>query len=324
MNAKDFDLTVAWQGATIEALNHIASEADNLGFGCMWIPEAWGLECFSTASYLLCKTSKLRIGSGIVNVFSRSAALIGMSCATMDQIAPGRFVLGLGSSGKILVESFHGVKFSRPLERTKEYVSVIRKVTSGENVDFDGELLKLSKFRLFTRPVRTQEIYLGAIGEKNLQLAGEICDGAILTMYPLSRIMEASRIVGETKKLLTYLPTFVSSSKEELEKAKHVVAKNIAFYIASMGEYYHSNLRRLGYEDEVAKIIKAHKEMGRAGAALAISEKLLDDLTLIGSQDEVKEKIAKLPKNVRAVLTFSVQSSEEVTSAISSLRAIGV
>jgi alkanesulfonate monooxygenase SsuD/methylene tetrahydromethanopterin reductase-like flavin-dependent oxidoreductase (luciferase family) len=324
MNAKDFDLTVAWQGATIEALNYIASEADNLGFGCMWIPEAWGLECFSTASYLLCKTSKLRIGSGIVNVFSRSAALIGMSCATLDQIAPGRFVLGLGSSGKILVESFHGVKFSEPLERTKEYVSVIRKVASGANVDFDGELLKLSKFRLFTKPVRTQEIYLGAMGDKNLQLAGEICDGAILTMYPLSRIMEASQIVGETKKLLVYLPTFVSSSKEELEKAKHVVAKNIAFYISSMGEYYHSNLRRLGYGAEVAKIINAHKEMGSAGAVLAISEKLLDDLTLIGSQDEVEEKIAKLPKNVRVVLTFSVKSDEEVMSAISSLRAIGV
>lgn len=323
MNTKDFDLTFAWQGATIEALSYVAIEADKLGFGCLWIPEAWSLECFSTAAYLLCKTSKIRVGSGIVNVFSRSAALIGMSCATMDQIAPGRFVLGLGSSGRILVESFHGVKFSKPLERTKEYVNVIRKVLSGENVDFNGELLQLSKFRLFTKPVPSQEIYLGAIGKKNLELAGEICDGAIVTMCPLSRIGEASRIIDNNKKLLTYLPTFVSSSKEDVERAKPVVAKNVAFYIASMGEYYQSNLRRLGYETEVAKIIDAQREKGSAGAALAVSDKLLDDLALIGSKEEVMEKVANLPKNVRPVLTFSVKNSEEVMSAIKSLRAIG-
>src|SRR5271157_5697974 len=149
-----FGVTVAWQGSTIEGLSAIASEADKLGFGYFWLPEAWGLEAFSTVSHILGRTSSIRVGTGITNIYSRSAALIGMGCATFDQIAPGRFVLGLGSSGRAVIENWHGIDFSNPLSRTEEYVQVIRKVASGEEIEFNGDILKhQSKFRLFTKPM---------------------------------------------------------------------------------------------------------------------------------------------------------------------------
>src|SRR5208283_29239 len=191
-------VTVAWQGCTIEGLTAIACEADKLGFGYFWVPEAWGLEAFSAVSHILGRTSSIRVGTGIANVYSRSAALIGMGCATFDQIAPGRFVLGLGSSGRAVIENWHGYDFSKPLGRTEEYVRVIRKVASGEDLEFHGDVLKnLSKFRLFTKAVESNlEIYLGAIGDMNLKLAGRICDGAILAEYHSSKLDHALKLVN--------------------------------------------------------------------------------------------------------------------------------
>jgi len=316
-------VTVAWQGSTIEGFTAIAGEADRLGFEYFWVPEAWGTEAFSVASYLLSKTSKIRVGTGILNIFSRSAALIGMGYATLDQLAPGRFILGLGSSGKALVENFHGVDFSNPLERTEEYVAVIRRVAQGETLDYNGKVVKnLSRFRLYTKPMSHRlEIYLGAIGDSNLNLAGRICDGAILAEYPSSKLIRALGLLdSKDKKLFTYLHTCISNSKEELEKSRHVSAKNIAFYIASMGSYYAKSLARLGHEEEVKKIIEAHQKNGSDGATKAVSEGLVDELSLIGTPDMIKEKISHFPEGVIPVLAFRAVSNEDVATAINSMR----
>ena len=239
---ENYGVTVTWQGMTVDGLTAIATEADKLGFGYLWIPEAWGLEAFSVISHILDRTKNIRVGTGITNVYSRSAALIGMGCATFDQIAPGRFMLGLGSSGRGLIEYWHGYDFSKPLRRTEEYVQVIRKVAKGDTVDFDGDVLKhLSRFRLFTKPMeKSLEIYLGAIGDENIRLAGKICEGAILAEYPSSKMDHALKLLnGESqsvsKKLFTYLPAFISNSKENIDKAREQIAKNISFYVTSMG-----------------------------------------------------------------------------------------
>ena len=320
-------VTVAWQGSTIEGLSAIASEADKLGFGYFWVPEAWGLEAFSAVSHILSRTSSIRVGTGIANIYSRSAALIGMGCATFDQIAPGRFVLGLGSSGRAVVENWHGYEFSKPLRRTEEYVNVIRKVASGEDVEFHGDVLKnLSRFRLFTKPIESNlEIYLGAIGDANLKLAGKICEGAILAEYPSSKLDRALKLLneesrGHEKRLFTYLPTYISTSKEDLAKANQQVAKNIAFYVASMGSYYSKNLVRLGYEDDVNKIVEAHARGGSKASFQAVSEKMLDELSLVGPAQSVVERVSKFPEGVIPVLGFGARSLEEVTSSINSMR----
>src|SRR5487761_951886 len=144
-----FGVTIDWRGATINAITTIAKKADECGYGYLWIPEAWGLEAFSTIGHLLSATKKIKIGTGVINVHSRSAATIAMGSATLNQLAPGRFLLGLGTSGRRLIEGWHGVKFEKSFQRTKEYVEAIQKILKGEEARYGGDLLKMSGFRLF-------------------------------------------------------------------------------------------------------------------------------------------------------------------------------
>jgi alkanesulfonate monooxygenase SsuD/methylene tetrahydromethanopterin reductase-like flavin-dependent oxidoreductase (luciferase family) len=319
-------VTVSWQGASVKAVRDIAIEAENLGFDYFWVPEAWGLEALSTIGHILSVTEKIKIGSGILNVYSRSAALIGMACATLDQIAQGRFILGLGSSGRLLIEDWHGVRFQKPLERTKEYVEVVKSVSSGKNVEYDGNILKLSRFRIFTKPIQSrQEIYLGAIGEQNLRLASRISDGAILASFPISKLDYALSIMNEggaDKKIFSYHPFRVVNTDEERIKARAEAASNIAFYIASMGKYYSQNLSKLGYSESVLKIIETHAKLGGRETSKAVDERLLDDLTLIGTSSEISDKVRKMPAAVVPVFALKGSTENEVQEGIDSLRKI--
>lgn len=323
---RNLGLTVAWQGATVDALRAIALEADRLGFGYLWIPEAWGVEALSTIAHLLTITTKIKIGSGILNVYSRSAALIGMACATLDQISPGRFALGLGSSGRELVENWHGVKFEKPLDRTREYIDVIRKVASGESVDYNGEILHLNRFRLFSKPmVSVPEIYLGAIGEKNLRLSGRVADGAILATFPISKLDYAESVVNEesgNKKIFAYYPLKIVDSEEGKQEARTEFAKNIAFYVSSMGSYYAKNLSNLGYADRVKKIRAAYSTGGSKAAVSAVEPEFVDDLSFIGSAKSIVEKVSQISKNVIPVFGLRASSIEATQEGIESLRVL--
>ncbi len=270
-----------WRGATIDSSRAIAEKADRLGFEYLWVTEAWGLEALSTTGYLLGLTSKIKIGVGVLNVFSRSAALIGMACATFDQMTPGRFVLGLGSSARDVIERWHGGTFSKPMQRTREYVEIVKRVSRGDPLDYSGEISKLSGFRLYTRPMqKEQEIYIGAIGDKNLELAGQISDGAIVTMYPLSKLshaleaLERSNTSGKKKTLFLYLPVKLAGDSQEVQSAKTAVARNIGFYVASMGKFYSRNLSALGFDQSVQKILDAYSQGGSKAATAAADEEL--------------------------------------------------
>jgi len=318
-----------WRGATIDSTRAITQEVDRLGIDYLWLTEAWGLEALSTAGYLLGLTSKIKLGIGVLNVFSRSAALIGMACATLDQISPGRFVLGLGSSGKALVENWHGQSFTKPVERTKEYVEIIKRVASGEPLDYSGQILKLSGFRLYTKSCQTkQEIYIGAIGEKNLEMAGKMSDGAIVTMYPLSKISHALEILrrstpNEKKTLFAYLPLKITMNSEEEEKARSELAKDIGFYIASMGKYYAKNLSVLGFDGSVEKIISAHSRGGSRAATEAVDDDLIEELSFTGGIDEIRDKLKKIPEGVVPVFALDSGSIADISGLrLSSLQSI--
>ncbi len=336
-----FGITVAWQGSTIDGLTAMAEEAEKLGYGYFWIPEAWGLEAFSASSYLIARTNRIRIGTGVVNVFSRSAALIGMACATIDQMSPGRFMLGLGSSGRGVIENWHGFRFERPLKRTEEYLEVIKKVSRGDTLEYNGETVRgLSRFRLYTKPMSSDpEINLGAIGEENLKLAGRIAQGAILATYPISKLVFAARCVMEggagggkhdsgedqkrMRKLFSYYPTFVcvdGTSKDQEYKARESVRRNIAFYLSSMGSYYAKNHTKLGFGEDVKRIVEEHRRKGSDGARFAVSERLVSELALIGSASEIKEKVAKVvPQDVVTVFGLSASSPEDITTSLRSM-----
>ena len=313
-------MTVDWRGATIDALNTIALQADYSGCGYFWVPEAWGLEAFSTIGHLLTITRQIKIGPGIVNIFSRSAATIGMSCATLNQLAPGRFVLGLGTSGKGLVEYFHGAKFEKKFKRMNEYVEVIKKVSSGQIVEYNGEILKLSRFRLYGQALSSPvPIYLGAIGEKNLALSGVISDGAIVTLWPISKLGDCLKTVGGSskKKIFAYLPLRLARNEREEAQARAEISKYISFYIASMGKYYAQNLSRLGFDKEVKEAIE-NKEKN------ILSDQFIGEFSLIGTPAKILERIASIPDGVHPVFAFSAVTPKDGDDAARSIRDISV
>ncbi|MDA4130735.1 MAG: LLM class flavin-dependent oxidoreductase [Thaumarchaeota archaeon] len=316
----DFGVSISWRGTTIESTRAVCLEADRLGFDYLWITEAWGLEALATAGYLLGLSNHIKIGAGVLNVYSRSAALIGMACATLEQLAPGRFLLGVGTSGRKLVERWHGVRFDRPIERMREYVEVIKKVVQGETVEFSGESLNLSGFKLYTQPRKTpQEIFVGAMGERSLRLSGAISDGALVTMYPIFKLADALKLVnhgdpsGNPKKLFAYLQLRIAEGDEELEKAKREVARNIAFYITSMGEYYARNMIRFGFGRDVKRIIDAHSSGGSKQATEAVEDHLIDELSLVGTAEEIREKILRIPKDVTPVFVLDAPPELKVS-----------
>lgn len=318
-----FGVTLSWPGASIQAMRGVACEADDLGYGHFWVQEAWGLESLSTIGYLLGVTKRIRVGSGILNVYSRSAALIGMSCVTLDQVSSGRFMLGLGSSGRALIEDWHGTKFERPLTRTTEYIHIIKRVVKGEPLNYDGEMIHVKRFRLFSKPLQNGlDIYIGAISEKNLELAGEVADGAILVMYPMSGLDKVRQLLNK-KKAFAYYRARITASKEEESKARFQIARNIAFYVASMGKYYARSLAKLGYSEDVHRITKADAISGSRGAAEAVSDELLEELSFVGSAKSVLDKLSeKVPQGIHPVFDFSITSPEEGVHAVKSLRAI--
>ncbi len=190
----------------------IVQEAERLGYDSVWTAEAYGSDAATVLGWLAGQTSKIRLGSGIFQMPARSPAMTAMTAATIDQLSGGRMILGIGSSGPQVAEGWHGQRFAHQLQRTREYVAVVRMALARERVDFKGETLELplpggqgKALKLTIAPVQDQiPIYLAAIGPKNTALAGEIADGWIPTLFsPSTRrscaacSRKAQRVPGE-------------------------------------------------------------------------------------------------------------------------------
>src|SRR5690349_2714707 len=153
--------------------------ADRLGYDSVWLGESWGYELFTSMADLVRETSRIKIGAGIANIFSRSPALIASTVATLDERSGGRILLGLGPSGANVIEHWHGVPFQKPVQRTREYVDIIRTILRGEKLVYNGEIFHLERgFKLRFTPLRPDlPIYIAAMGPKNVLQSGEIADG---------------------------------------------------------------------------------------------------------------------------------------------------
>lgn len=320
-------VTFDWRGASLDGVVQVARAADELGYGSFWIPEAWGFEGFAACAHILNQTEQIKVRTGILNVYSRSAALIGMGCLSLLQIAPQRFSLGLGTSGGALVEGWHGVKFYQPLERMREYVEVIKKVVSGEVVDYTGKLLTLSRFRVYTEIPQSDEfkIYLAALGDRSIRLAGEISDGAIIIFYSMRRLDHALEQLnfttnGKTRELIAMIAAEVTEDLGQKERRLYSLKKRIAFYISSMGEYYAKTLTQAGFAFVVEEVKEAYRRGEREKAVAAVTQELVDQLCLIGSAKEVRDKLEALPHSVTPVLGLKISSGEEIRESINSLK----
>src|SRR5579862_542599 len=192
-------------GLTSEDQLKIVREAEKLGYDSVWAAEAYGSDTATVLGWLAGQTEKIRLGSAVFQMPGRSPAMTAMTAATIDQLSGGRMLLGIGASGPQVAEGWHGQRFARQLQRTREYVAVLRMALARERVEFHGETLELplpdgpgKALKLMIAPVQEQiPIYLAAIGPKNTQLAGEIADGWIPTLFSPEHVADFRALLEE-------------------------------------------------------------------------------------------------------------------------------
>jgi coenzyme F420-dependent oxidoreductase len=300
MTERDVFLPVAAQ-PSVEALVEQARLGERLGYDTAWLPETWGRDAVTTLTCIAQGTDEIDIGTSIVPVYSRSPALIGQSATTLQEVSEGRFRLGLGPSGPIVIENWHGVEFGNPLRRTRETVEVVKQVLSGEEVTYDGEYFDLEGFRLRCDPPDpVPPVETAGMGPKAVELAGRFADGwhaLLLTRDGLRDRLEDFRRGSElgdrdrSEQRVTLSLTCCALENEA--EAKQLVKQHTCFYIGGMGTFYRDNLARQGHED-VAHAVYDNWQEGDRGAAMdALPEEVLEQVAVWGTPESAREHFAR-------------------------------
>ena len=258
----------------------------------VWIPETWGMENFSMLGAVANKTKTQKIGSSIINIYSRSPSTISMGAATTDILSDGRLILGLGTSSVPIVEDFHGEKFENPVQRMREYVEIIQLSLTKKQINYSGKIFNLKNFTLLIEPKRQSiPIYLAAINQKMVELAWEIADGVIFYLRPINEIKKTISKMQLQKKIdvACQIITCVSDNSEEaIQRAK----KTLAFYI-SVGKIYREFLAKNGYKNEISNIFEEFKKSEFKSNHEFVTDSMLKSLCIVGTPNESRLQLQK-------------------------------
>jgi F420-dependent oxidoreductase-like protein len=298
-------------GLSSEDQLKIVQEAERLGYDSVWAAEAYGSDTATVLGWLAGQTSKIRLGSGIFQIPGRSAAMTAMTAATIDQLSNGRMICGIGSSGPQVAEGWHGQRFGKQLQRTREYVAVVRMALRRERVEFHGETLQLplpdgpgKALKLTIGTVQEQiPIYLAAIGPKNTALAGEIADGWIPTLFSPEHVSELRPLLqegaarsGKSLEGFDIAPTVNVFVTNDLQGARDAMRPFIALYVGGMGSrkqnFYNQLVCRYGFEQEAKEVQDYYLEGKRKEAMAALPDALIDQVSLCGPPEVVRERLA--------------------------------
>ena len=263
------------------------------------MPEAWERDAFTILTEIAGATKQIHLCTGIINVFSRSPALIAMSAATLDEISGGRFRLGLGTSGARVVEDFHGVPFNKPLTRLKETIQVIRALLKGERADFSGECFELRRFKLGFKPLRAElPIYVAALTPRSLRQVGELAVGWLPTHWPwtkleagISDIRAGAEAAGRDARQIEVAPFVNVIVSDDASQARNRARLPLSYYVGGMGDYYHASLSRLGFGAEADRVRELWQAGRRKDAMAAISDEMVDQVAICGSLEYCRAKL---------------------------------
>lgn len=258
----------------------------------VWVPETWGMENFAMLS-AVCQRTPSKIGSSIINIFSRSPALVAMGAATIDTLSNGRFVLGLGVSSTPIVEGLHGYKFTRPLKRMREYIDIVRLVLSGNKINYSGEIFSLNGFKLLIKPPRQEiPIYVAAINQKMVRLAWEMADGVIFYLRPLSEMKDTISKM-QSERTIDVTCQFITCVSDDAEKARERAKKTLAFYV-SVGEIYRKFLSQNGFKAETDNIYAEYLKSGLKSNYEFVTDSMLESLTICGTPEQCRKQLARV------------------------------
>jgi F420-dependent oxidoreductase-like protein len=287
-------------------------EAEKLGYDSVWTAEAYGSDAATVLAWLAQATSRVKLGSAIFQMPGRSAAMTAMTAATIDVLSDGRMLLGIGTSGPQVAEGWHGQRFGRMLQRTREYVEVLRMALARERVVFDGETLQLplpdgpgKALKLMIAPVQERmPIYIAAIGPRNTELTAEIADGWIPTLFSPEHVAEFRPLLeagfakaggGKGYDDFDIVPTVNVMVSDDVESARDAMRAYVALYVGGMGSrkqnFYNALVQRYGFEDAARRVQDLYLEGRKEEAAAALPGELIDTVTLVGPRDRVRERL---------------------------------
>jgi F420-dependent oxidoreductase-like protein len=294
----------------------LIDQAERLGFHSVWTAEAYGNDAIVPLSFVAARTSKIKVGTAIMQIPARSPAMTAMTAMSLDALSGGRFILGLGPSGPQVVEGWHGVPYGRPLTRTREYITIVRNILAREGplehkgmhyqIPYMGDgatgLGKPLKSILHGR--RDMEIYTAAISPNGLRCAGEVANGVIpVWMSPdkpglvYDSVKEGLAVSDSGRKLEDFdVAPFVSLIMgDDLERCRVPVKGMLALYIGGMGargkNFYNDYAVRLGYEEAAARIQDLFLDGKKGEALAAVPDELVDEIALLGPKERIAERI---------------------------------
>ena len=302
----------------------MTQRAEALGFDSVWVPEAWGTDAISLLGALAARTERIRLGTGIVNVFSRTPTLLGQTAATLDLISNGRFILGLGTSGHQVISGWHGMRFDRPLQRMRETVEIVRRVLRQERLRFEGEIFTLDQgLKLLARPVRpTVPIFLATLTPAGLRLTGEVADGWIPTLFSPDHLdlfrpeLEAGALAAgrslDSLEIAPYVPVLIDDDRSA---ARDAIRPWVALYVGGMGSraknFYNEVVQRYGFKEEARDIQELYLTGKKLEAIRRVPDTLVDAITIVGPHNYVRERIEAWSSAGVTLLLASVQGKTQ-------------
>ncbi len=299
-------------GLTAPQQLELVLEAERLGYDSVWTAEAYGSDAATILAWLAQATSTIKLGSAIFQMPGRSAAMTAMTAATIDQLSDGRMLLGIGSSGPQVAEGWHGQRFAKQLQRTREYVDVVKLALSRERLVYEGETLQLplpdgpgKALKLTIQPVQERiPIYIAAIGPKNTTLAAEIADGWLPTLFSPEHVGEFRPLLeagfaraggGKGFEDFDIVPTVTAMVSDDLESARDAMRHYVALYTGGMGSrkqnFYNALMRRYGFEEAADTVQELYLAGKKDEAAASLPGELIDTVALVGPPDVIRERL---------------------------------
>jgi F420-dependent oxidoreductase-like protein len=298
-------------GLTAEQQLRIVREAEGIGYESVWAAEAYGSDTATVLAWLAAGTERIKLGSAIFQMPGRSPMMTAMTAATLDQLSGGRFLLGLGPSGPQVSEGWHGVRFARQLQRTREYVEVVRMALARERVEYHGETIELplpdgpgKALKLMISPVQERiPVYLAAMGPKNVALTGEIADGWLPFLFSPEHVAEFRPLLeegaqrsGRSLDGFDIAPSVNVLISDDVDAARDSMRPVLALYVGGMGSreknFYNRLVASYGFEDAAREVQDLYLDGRKDEAAAALPPELIDTVTLCGPADRVRERLA--------------------------------
>jgi F420-dependent oxidoreductase-like protein len=309
-------VSLSYAGASLALDIDKVLEAERLGYDSVWTAEAYGSDAVAPAAWVAARTTRIHVGTGIMQIPARTPAMTAMTAMTLDALSGGRFRLGLGVSGPQVVEGWHGTPFGKPLVKTREYVEIVRTIFKREKpVEFRGEYYQIpytgpdatglgKPLKSILHGRATLPIYLAAVGPKNVALAAEIAEGWIPVFFSPRRMKmfrewldEGFKAGGRSAQAFDVMPMVAVVVGADLAACRAAVRPRVALYVGGMGargrNFYNDIARRYGYEDAAATIQNLYLAGKKAEAEAAVPDALVDEVALCGPKERIRDQLGE-------------------------------